>query len=141
MPIRSFELSSIEGKKFTKPGEKLVEVRIESNSTVTLISELNSKEANVDFRFTVSYVGKALIKIEGTLVFEGDAPTLASQWATKGNMPDEVAHEIHTAVMMNCISEAVLLAKDLHLPPPIPPPAIPMPQKRPGKPSSSSEVA
>ena len=39
-------------------------------------------------------------------------------------MPDEMAQEIHRAVMTTCIPESVLLARDLRIPPPIPLPQI-----------------
>jgi hypothetical protein len=124
LSIKRFELTSIEARRFTKHGEKHKNIRIDHNSSVTLVSEVNDKEANVDFRFTANYSGLGLIKIEGSLIYEGDAPTLVQQWTTKGNMPNEVANEIHTTVMNNCIPEAMLLARDIRLPPPIPMPKV-----------------
>ena len=35
-------------------------------------------------------------------------------------MPDEVASEVLTVIMNNCIPEATMIARDLRLPPPIP---------------------
>ncbi len=139
MPVKFLEISSIDGKRFTKAGEKIPKVRIDHNSTVTLITESNDREANVQFRFTASYSGVGVIKIEGSLIFEGDAPAIAQQWATQGNMPDDVASEIHTTIMTNCIPEAVMLARDLRLPPPIPVPQVNIQGK--GKPSTGAEVA
>jgi hypothetical protein len=39
-------------------------------------------------------------------------------------MPDQTASNIHTAVMHACVPEAVGIAKDLGLPPPIPLPQV-----------------
>ena len=39
-------------------------------------------------------------------------------------MPNEIASRIHTAVMHACVPEAVGIAKDLGLPPPIPLPQV-----------------
>ena len=39
-------------------------------------------------------------------------------------MPNQVAGHIHTAVMHACVPEAVSIAKDLGLPPPIPLPQV-----------------
>jgi len=39
-------------------------------------------------------------------------------------MPNELASKIHTAVMYACVPEAVGIAKDLGLPPPIPLPQV-----------------
>jgi hypothetical protein len=137
--IKSFELASIDGKRFTKRGEKLRQIRIDHNSTVTLITEINKKEANVDFRFTANYSGMGVIKIEGRMIFEGDAPSLVKEWSTTGKMPEEVANQIHTTIMNNCIPEAVLIARDIHLPPPIPLPRVNI--KKRGAPSTGVEVA
>ncbi len=139
MPIKFFELNAIDGKRFTKPGEVIRNVRIDHNSTVTLITEKSDREANVDFRFTANYTGIGVIKIEGSLIYEGDATSVARQWASKGNMPDDVASEIHTTIMTNCIPEAVMIARDLRLPPPIPVPQVNVKGK--GKPSTGVEVA
>ncbi len=141
MPIKHFELTSIDGKRFSKMGEKPRNIRIDHNSTVTLIVETSDREANVDFRFTATYSGLGVIKIEGSLIYEGDAPALAKQWSTEGKMPDKVAGEIHTTIMNNCIPEAVMIARDVRLPPPIPMPKVNIRGKQAGRPSSGVEVA
>ncbi len=46
-------------------------------------------------------------------------------------MPPAIANEIHTVIMTNCIPEAVILARELRLPPPIPIPQVNVAQ--PGK--------
>jgi len=124
LPIKKFELTSIDARRFTKPGEKHKNIRIDHNSSVTLVTEINDKEASVDFRFTANYSGLGIIRIEGNLVYEGDAPALVSQWSTQNNMPNDVATEIHTTIMNNCIPEAMVLARDIRLPPPIPMPKV-----------------
>ncbi|MDX1535048.1 MAG: hypothetical protein R3291_05460 [Thermoplasmata archaeon] len=137
MPVKSMELTSLEGKRFAKTGERLKNVRVNHNSTVTRVFAVNEASA-VEFRFTVNYGGVGALQIEGSLEFEGD-PTLPEVWETTGNMPEAVASEIHTAIMSFCIQEAVVLAKDLRLPPPIPLPTIKL--KGGGKQSSGMEVA
>ena len=140
MSIKAFELSAIDGRRFSKTGEKIGNVRIDHNSTVTLITELNNKEANIDFRFTANYSGLGFIKIEGRIVLECDAPALARNWASTNQMPDEVANEIHRVIITNCIPEAVLVAKEIRLPPPVPLPQINVKAGK-MKPSSGIEVA
>jgi len=139
MPVKQFELSSIDGKRFSKSTEKLRNIRIDHNSTVTLITELNDREASVDFRFTANYSGIGVIRIEGNIIYEGNAPALAKQWSSEGKMPNEVASEIHTVIMTNCIPEAVMIARDIRLPPPIPLPTVNI--RGEGRPSSGIEVA
>ncbi|TET89842.1 MAG: hypothetical protein E3J35_08665 [Methanomassiliicoccales archaeon] len=140
MAIKQFELTSIDGKRFSKTGEKHRNIRIDHNSTVTLIVELNDREASVDFRFTATYSGLGVIKIEGNMVYVGDAAALAKKWSAEGKMPDNVASEIHTTIMNNCIPEAVMIARDVRLPPPIPMPKVSIKGKG-AKPSSGMEVA
>ncbi len=124
MPIKKFELTSLDARRFSKSGERHLNIRIDHNSSVTLVTEINDKEANIDFRFTANYSGLGIIRIEGTLVYEGDAAALARQWIKKSNMPNEVASEIQTTIMNNCIPEAMILARDIRLPPPIPLPKV-----------------
>jgi len=145
MPIKTFELSSVDGRRFVKPAERWINLRVDHNSTVTLVSELGERQASVDFRFTANYHASeavvGLIQIEGSLLWEGDAKALVRGWSAGGQMPPEVAQEIHTIIMTNCIPEAVLLARELRLPPPIPIPQVNIQQgpTKPGK-GSSPEI-
>jgi hypothetical protein len=141
MPVKSVDLTSIEARRFSSRNEKIRNVRIDNNSTVTLITELNDSEANIDFRYTANYGGIGLIKIEGTILFEGDAPALAKQWGSQSNMPDETASEIHTAIMRICVPEAMLISRDLKLPPPFPLPQVNIQKKNKRQASSGMEVA
>lgn len=136
MPVKHFELLAIEGKRFYKMGEKPTNVRIDHNSSVTLVMEQSKREAALDFRFTANYQGLGIISIEGRIVYEGDAKEIVNQWKTHRKMPDKVATEIHQAIMSNCIPEAVVIARDIRLPPPVPLPPI----RFGGKPKDSTGV-
>ena len=66
-----------------------------------------------------------MIKMEGTIVCEdNDAKQLAKEYLDTRKMPDQFASNIHTAIMHTCVPEAVGIAKDLGLPPPIPLPQV-----------------
>jgi hypothetical protein len=146
MPIKAFELSTVDGRRFVKPSDRWLNLRVDHNSTVTLISELGDRQASVDFRFTANYHASeavvGLIQLEGNLLWEGDAKALVKGWSSNGQMPPDVAQEIHTVIMSNCIPEAVILARELRLPPPIPIPQVNI-QPAPGKPPKgrSPEIA
>ncbi len=114
-------------------------VRVDHNSTVTQVILKDDELASVEFRFTANYTGIGIIKIEGSLQYEGNAVSLSEMWSKAGKMPNEVASEIHTAIMNSCIQESVIIAKDLRLPPPIPLPVVNI--KSGGKRSSGIEVA
>src|SRR5438094_6119122 len=122
MPVKTFEFSSVDGRRFVKPTDRWINLRVDHNSTVTLISELGDRQASVDFRFTANYHASeavvGLIQIEGNILWEGDAKGLVKGWSAGGQMPPDVAQEIHTVIMTNCIPEAVLLAGERPLRPP-----------------------
>jgi hypothetical protein len=142
MAIKMIELTAVDGKRFSHRGEKVRNIRIDTSSTVTLISEENPSEANIEFRFTASYGGMGVIKLEGSIIFEGDAHGITEEWNKSGNMPNEVASEVHTAIMRTCMPEAVMVSRSLKLPPPIPIPPIPIQKKKKGKTASTGmEVA
>ncbi len=85
MPIKTFELSSVDGRRFVKVTDRWVNLRVDHNSTVTLISELGDRQASVDFRFTANYHASeavvGLIQIEGNILWEGDARALVRDWS------------------------------------------------------------
>jgi hypothetical protein len=139
--IKTLEFTSIDARRFTKSGEVVGNVRIDHNSSVTQISELNDREANIEFRFTANYSSIGFIKIEGKVVYEGNASAVVKQWHTEHKMPDDVASQIHQAIMIRCIPEAVMVARDLNMPPPIPMPQVNIGKGAQPKPSSGIEVA
>ena len=142
MAIKVVEMTSIDARRFSRRSEKPANIRIDNNSTVTLITETKEDQAEVEFRYTASYGSVGVIKIEGVLVYEGDVSELATKWRATNNMPDKAASEIHTAIMRTCVPEAVFLSRDLPLPPPIPLPQINISKKKgKSKPSSGMEVA
>src|SRR5436190_18546901 len=100
MPIKTFELSSVDGRRFVKPAERWVNLRVDHNSTVTLVSELGERQASVDFRFTANYHASeavvGLIQIEGNILWEGDVKGLVKGWSAGGHMSPDVAHEFLT---------------------------------------------
>jgi len=128
MPVKGFELTALDGKRMYKSGEQLGNLRIDNNGTVTLVTEVNEREATMDFRFTTNYVAMqrviGVIEIEGRVLFEGDARGIVREWSGQHRMPDPVASEVLTVIMNNCIPEATMIARDLRLPPPIPIPPV-----------------
>lgn len=139
MPVTGVEFTAIDAKRFAKPGERVRNVRVDHNSTVTQVEAVDKSNASVEFRFTASYANVGVIKIEGSVHYRGDAAGLAAMWSQEGKMPTEAAGEIHTAIVSSCLQESVIIAKDLRLPPPIPMPVVNL--KSGGKKSSGVEVA
>ena len=106
------------------------QVRINHNSTITQVRDIKIKQATVDFQYTASYGSVGMIKLEGALIYEDDnARRIAIGWRNTRKMPNQIASQIHTAVMHGCVPEAVGIAKDLGLPPPIPLPQVRLGEK------------
>ncbi len=136
MKIRNIKLKSIEARRYTDRDEKPRQIRIDHNSQITQVNNTSDKLANIEFQYTASYGAVGMIKLEGSLVYEDDdAKKFTKQWLDTRKMPDQVASHIHTAVMHACVPEAVGIAKDLGLPPP-----IPLPQVRLGSKSTKGHV-
>ena len=125
MKIRNIQLKSIEARRYLNLNERPKQVRIDHNSTVSHISDIKEKQATIYFQYTASYGPVGMIKLEGSLIYENDdAKKISKEWNDTRKMPDQLASQIHTAVMHACVPEAVGIAKDLGLPPPIPLPQV-----------------
>ena len=125
MKLRNINLKSIEARRYINRNERPKQVRIDHNSTVTNILTIDNNKATIDFQYTASYGPVGMIKIEGSLLYESnDAKKVSKEWTETRKMPNQIASHIHTAVMHACVPEAVSIAKDLSLPPPIPLPQV-----------------
>lgn len=125
MKIRNIQLKSIEARRYIERHESPKQIRIDHNSNITNFHDVKADRATVDFQYTASYGPVGVIKLEGSLIYEAeDAKKLANEWKNTRKMPDQIASQMHTAVMHACVPEAVGLAKDLGLPPPIPLPQV-----------------
>lgn len=125
MKIKNLQLKSIEARRYIERHERPKQVRIDHNSTVTRFSNVKENQASIDFQYTASYGPVGMIKIEGSLLYESDdAKKISKEWNETRKMPNQIASHIHTAVMHACVPEAVSIAKDLGLPPPIPLPQV-----------------
>lgn len=146
MPVKAVELLAIDAKRYAREPQRVGQVRIDHNSTVTVVKEAAPNLASVEFRYTASYGPMGTIIIEGALTWESDAridaKKLTESWRSSAQMPPEVASEIHTTVMRVCVPEAVGIAKNLQLPPPIPLPQVQFQQPpKPGQAAGGPEVA
>lgn len=125
MRIKNLQLKSIEARRYIDRNERPKQVRIDHNSTVTRFTNEKENQASIDFQYTASYGPVGMIKLEGSLLYESDdAKKISKEWNETHKMPNQIASHIHTAVMHACVPEAVSIAKDLGLPPPIPLPQV-----------------
>jgi hypothetical protein len=125
MKIRNIQLKSIEARRYINRSERPKQIRIDHNSTITQIYDIKDNQATIDFQYTASFGPVGMIKLDGSLMYEdNDARKIANSWKNTRKMPNQTASQIHTAVMHACVPEAVGIAKDLGLPPPIPLPQV-----------------
>ncbi len=125
MLIKAIKLKAIEARRYVEPDEKPRQIRIDHNSQITQVMNPSEKNLTIEFQYTASYGPIGMIKLEGTVNCEEDsAKDIAKEWLDTRKMPDQFASAIHTAVMHACVPEAVTVAKDLGLPPPIPLPQV-----------------
>jgi hypothetical protein len=125
MIIKNIQLKSIEARRYSKLNERPQKIRIDHNSNITNMQDEKKGETTIEFQYTASYGAVGVIKIEGSLMYIGeDANKISKEWRNTRKMPDQLASKFHTAVMHACVPEAVGIAKDLALPPPIPLPQV-----------------
>ena len=125
MKIRNLKLKSIEARRYSDPDQKPRQIRIDHNSQITQVNNTSENVASVEFQYTASYGPVGMIKLEGILLYEdSNVKKIVREWQSTRKMPNDIASRIHTAVMHACVPEAVGLAKNLGLPPPIPLPQV-----------------
>jgi len=140
MKIRNIGLKSIEARRYIKSTERPKQIRIDHNSSFTQISYIKDKQSSIEFQYTASYGPVGMIKLEGSLLYENDdAKKVVDEWNKTRKIPNQTASHVHTAIMHACVPEAVGIAKDLALPPPIPLPQVHLGNK-PTKAQSGPEV-
>lgn len=115
-------VKGIEARRFLKDGEEVLDVGINNNSSIINIEKKNGNLA-IDFVFTCIYNPSiATIKIDGTLYYKGDdSDEIYDAWKNKRTI--KPIH-IQNAIIQKGLMEAVILAKELKVVPPIPLPRI-----------------
>jgi len=141
MQIKSLETTAIESKRFSKTGEKMMNIKIENNSAITQVSPVEGGLHQIDFRFTANYTGLGYIKIEGHLNVSDLGDKVMEEWRRTNNLPVEDANAVHNAVVSNCMITALIVAREIKLPAPMPIPRINMQKKPEVRPSDGVEVA
>jgi len=140
--VLKFETSGVEAKRFTKTGERMgSNVRIDQNSSITHVTPVSDAAVSIGYRFTVNYTGMGYIKMEGELDLEGNVEELVASWGKDGNMPPEAANVVHNTIMSTCLPTALLISRDIKLPPPFPLPRVKVQPKVKPRPSDGFEVA
>lgn len=132
MPVKLMDISSIEVRRFTRPGEKFQgNIRIDHNSTITNVS-VHGEDISIEFRFTANYQSLGIIKMEGTALYstKGNITEIIENYQKTRNLPPESATEVHNSIIQACIPIATYISRDVKLPPPIPLPSVNLKDKK-----------
>ena len=122
----SFNKLSVE-KKSSITGKIDINTNVEIKD-VTSFGKQKQKGVTFLFEFKSQYepnVGN--VSIEGELVFLGDAKLsedLVKGWKANKKVPAEIMEEVMSNILNRCYVEAIVLSRDINLPPPIPLPSV-----------------
>jgi hypothetical protein len=118
-----------------KSSEPVGHVEINNNSSINSVERVDGKVA-VGFSFTSTYEPNVgAIKITGKLTVDDSPENMeraVKEWEASGkrNLPADIAENIHNSIIFNCVTEAVILAREIQLPPPMPMPHISITDKQ-----------
>ncbi len=140
MKVTKVEMDAIEAKRFSKVGERVQNVRVDQNSTITQVVG-EDDEMVASFRLTINYQGLGYLKMEGDVHISGDVNPAMAEWSTKGNLPTDAANVVHNAIVSAAMPTALLVSRDIRMPPPFPLPRIQVQKKKASKPHDGVEVA
>lgn len=129
VPVQGVQFRNIEARRYQD--QFTGKVRVDHNSNFQSVQQ-DGERLRIEFSFTTSYGAIGMIKVDGSLAWSGDVEAALAHWNEKRALPPAVAQEVHGAVLGACVPEAVLLARDLRLPPPMPIPQVKM-QGKPGE--------
>jgi hypothetical protein len=132
MTVVGFDLSKILVEK-NKPG--IGKIDIANNVSITDVKEAKLNIGDVKkngLEFTFQYLSEykpdvAKIEIIGKVVdFEKEEKTksILEIWKKDKKLPKEILGPIYNSILGKCNVEAIILSRDIQLPPPIPMPKI-----------------
>jgi len=137
--IERVELTGVDAKRYQKKADRSLGIRIDQNSIITRMQHLEDDRGVLSFRFTIEYASIGYIHIEGDMYFRNGAHALIDAWQMNGRIEAVDAGLIHNASVSSCLTTALILSREVKLPPPFPLPRVDL--KPPPPPSSGVEVA
>ena len=103
-------------------------IRIVDVKESKMITAKGDKALDVDFEFVSKYEPDvAQILIEGVAVYvnkDKETTKIFKQWEKEKKLPEKALEEVLSALLLQANIEAVLLSKEINIPPPIPMPRV-----------------
>lgn len=132
MAIVSMNFTKLLAERKTDAREK---VNISNNVSVTNVEETelplagqSQKTLKISFSFVTSYEPSlGAIELEGNLLYIGEAKEMkeiAKNWDKDKRLSAEMMKQVISAVLNKCNIQALVMSKDVNLPPPIPLPKV-----------------
>ena len=132
MAIVGFNFTKILAEKNSGAKGK---VDIKNNVSVTnvesadlALGETKGKALKFSFDFKSEYTPAiGSIAFTADLMYMNDGPKLdeiMKAWKKNKQVPKEIMHEVLNTVLMRCNVEALMLSRDVNLPPPVPMPKL-----------------
>ncbi len=117
---------NVEAKRFSPVSGQ---INVNNNSTLTAVSKIDSK-LSINFVFSSNYEPNiGFVRMEGEITISDSKENIDKailEWERSGkkNIPTDMAEKVHNAILANCMVEAVILSREVHLPAPIPTPHV-----------------
>ena len=127
MTIIGFNFIKISGERINAPTGK---IEINNNATIKSVEKADftmgkTKQAGIRFlfEFTSKYVPNiAEILMAGEVLYLSDpkqSAELVKRWAAEKKLEGDIMTEVLNTIMNKCNIEALILSRDLNLPPPV----------------------
>lgn len=131
---------AIVGMSFTKllaerKTDEREKVNISNNVSIVNVEESQlplgtqtQESLKISFLFTTTYEPSlGIIELQGNLLYLGEAKQLkeiAKNWEKEKKLPAETMKQVINAVLNKCNIQALVMSKDIGLPPPVPLPRV-----------------
>lgn len=131
MAILNFGFTKIHVEKYKKPSKQVnvksgLNIKDVKESTVAKGTE--QKAFSIQFAFEASYQPSVgTIDLAGELLYLADkkqADEIESTWKEKKTLPKDLAYKVFNKILHHCNVEALILSKEIDLPPPMQMPKI-----------------
>lgn len=131
MTIIGFNFSKLlaQQKKAAKGSVKIgTNVKLDAVEKTNLLFDKDKAALKAMFTYKVTYdpdIGT--IEFQGDILFMQEAKvidTLVAEWDKKKALPKKFSTALINAIMQKCIIQALIMSKDIGLPPPMPLPKV-----------------
>jgi len=111
---------AIDAKRFTTPDRFPRNIRINHNPNISDFRKIDHERMIVQYQYNITYEGVGYIRMEGEILVRGDSEELEKVWKEEKRFPPEFMEKALSYLLSQAGFEAMLIAKKLKLPFPLP---------------------